>query len=1208
MPNPFDQFDDKEANPFDRFDGKKQGVFSKIVQMGKGVTPEGVTEAVDQRREDIIGQYADRNKFQDQRWQDLTYASDPDVSDEAWAKYEKSKSDLEREIGIAGAEAAEWKPLKAEKMSRPQAFTTSLIQSGLEIPGLGHAVYGAAGALTGEDPKDLRTMARSAKKEAREDHPVTSLGGDITSFAAPGAAIFRGGTKVVQGTKALLPASLRAAVTPSGSGVAARLGRYVPQVVAPTSAAAAIDYGAYNATVEAGNRAADEGREVSLKERWDMFGEGVSDPYAWAMGGAMSPIYRAGRGLVTAGKNTIDATRDAGKLKLRPGSLTPTPRAQWAEEVMQEGTPVSRAYEMVAKRMERDGVTPEMLSSAIDNYQYAGYSSVEEMLFEIAEAATKNKGGGQIKQLAVALGSVGGDAQQSAREAFRVRKAGMPGRIREELRKAAGIEGADFYQYGDELDAASRTMPKPLYDEAYGKSIRDSGWDDTVLPLLETSPSARKALSEAAEYARDTGELAVAREIDDLRTALAAKDGGAQMAGVSAHGRAGASKNVPQKPSTQALDYIDRMLGDSAEGIRRSSGRKELARGPATAQTRLRSVLDTDTGLNVGRDKSAELKAASKALDFGRKGFANGQDLETLQREFAKESGRYGGEHIDPALLMGWMRGAEDAVERATNPGAVIRQLYGSERQRAKLLEMLPSGEGLGSGTKSDLTKRRRVLTGDDKSGRVGRFERERRMLDSENQIVGNSQTGQRNEAIAAQGGVQRMTNAVIDTLQDTKKMAGKAVRHGVDRVTRPGIFNPKVNRELGDILFKGGRENLDLVVKELAKRSGKKPTSTISPKEGKAAVVKALTNKPAQAGFIDPAMLSKHPGVAGGLAGGALAQDIDGDGRVSLKERALFAAGGAVGAKSATTVGSKLLPPKQFRPGQVPSQAEWERATYGDTVRTADYAKKPLGSSLGLGEYGGAAGHSKRLRNRAARDERRFRATEYKRRLPSKKQIDQAERQHLLEKGYEPNDAGVLIRRSEKSDYDLNNKMFRVASHDSGSPSASLSYDEGFERLPGLALPIQGMRPPSAKVTEARGWVWLADSKAAARQLAGVSPHSRPSRGRGISNENTLELVSPRGPRPELTLRPGMKPDQVTDLVASEFAKGAPVVRLTIPQQRVGDTLVPKYSVIVAKKSHLRSTDAAFDPKKSGLPGVMNGLPLLAAAGSGAALSTEGK
>ncbi|MEM7327894.1 MAG: hypothetical protein AAF437_04085 [Pseudomonadota bacterium] len=668
---------------------------------------------------------------------------------------------------------------------------------------------GTAGAAN----DDSRDMLR----KLREANPNAALVGDIAGYLAPGAGVLKAGTA---GLKGLGRKFLRPDMTMKGKSRLAQGVRYGQGVVAPTTIAGGVDYGVYRGTVDATNRAAMDGRDSSVGERWGEFVEGVTSPEGYLFGAVTSPAYRLARGATTTASNSAKASKEAGRLTFAPGSFTPTPRAQWAAGLQQDNTPRARAYRMIAKRFKQDGITTEQLNQAIDRYHYAGYSTVDEMLFELAEAATENKGGGKLKQLAVALGSVGGDAQQTARANFDARKMQIPSRIREEMRKAVGLEGSDFYQYGRQIDEQARTAPKPYYDDAYARSISDHAWQRQLWPSLQASPSSQQAIVDAYGYARDLGQLEVAGEIADLLPAIGFRvDQTGRVAKAGATTSDGARPPVPSKPSTQALDYIDRMLGDSAQGIRTGSGRTELARGPAGAQARLRSVVDEPTGLNLGRDKFAELKSARDALDFGRDAAKRKIDLETMQEEFARKSAIYGSENIDAALLMGWLRGAEDVIETATNPGTAIRQLYGSERQRNKLLSMLPDGEGLGSGIKGDKTKRQRVLTGGEREdGHLmeGRFDRSRRFLDSQNEIVGNSQTGQRNEAVNAQGGLQRLANTVADVVLEPRQAANQAIRAGINRMARPGIFNEDVNRELGDILFTSGKSDLKRIVGDL--------------------------------------------------------------------------------------------------------------------------------------------------------------------------------------------------------------------------------------------------------------------------------------------------------------------------------------------------------------------------------------------------------
>lgn len=686
-------------------------------------------------------------------------------------------------------------------------------------------------------PQHLDKNTNQLVGAAGNEYPAISGLADVGGFFIPGTGVFKFGEKTLRGLKNAFDPGIRAF---TGSNAFSRLGRYLPTVATGTAAGVA-DYTLYEATVGAGTRAAEEGRQPTLEDMRDAAIQAPQDPWAY-MGGLVSPLYRAGRG--------VASFATGGRV-----SMTPPQRAEWAASVMQRGDARSKAFQMVAKRLEKDGITPEMLTKSMENYYYGGYSTVDEMLFELAEAASSGRGGGQLKQLAVALGSVGGDAQTTARTAFRERRLSSLERLRTDLRKAAGLEGSDFYNYADQLRDAERTLPD--YSQPYGQSIADDSWTETIWPDLQTRPASQKAIVEAYDYARNLGELEVAGEISNLLPALGYKvdeTGNVVKLGMGEAGAetlARARQAVPQKPSTQALDYIDRMLGDEAEKLRSptTGGRRELAKGPSEAQTSLRSVVDAETGLDQPRRVVHELKTAQNALDFGRSSAANGTDLETLQREFLREMQKYKadgaqvlGEEtatINAALLMGWMRGAEDMISKASNPATAIRQLYGTPRQREKMVQMLMGldqtqmAQQLGSpsaATKnvstgsSPETKRLRQVAGG-KYGEQGtprsrgRFDRERIMLDSENQIVGNSQTGQRNEAVQAQGGLQRQINAITDALLEPRQAIKKGVRNTVSRFARPGIFNEDINRELGDILFTGGRGDLQKIIGELETR-----------------------------------------------------------------------------------------------------------------------------------------------------------------------------------------------------------------------------------------------------------------------------------------------------------------------------------------------------------------------------------------------------
>ena len=777
-------------------------------------------------------------------------------------------------------------------------------------------------------------------QDTQEASPMGALAGQVAGFMVPGAPAFSMGAKALRSASgAMISPSVAARFTPSGASLAAKMGRYLPQKVLPGMGAGVVDYAAYEGTI---GEQAREGEGATLGGRLKSAASAPLDPWAYS-GALVSPAYRLGRGAVTGVKNSVEKSIEQGAPRLAQGTFTnPDRAAEVARQIdvvkeVQSDPKRAKAYGIIAKRLDEDKISQEQLNEALKMYGYGGYSSVDEMLSELAQAATNGQGAGQIRQLVVALANVGGDAQTMARTNLIERQSGAVLRMRDDLRKAAGIEGGDYYDYFDSLEEAGRTLPGPEYEIAYANQISDESWMGTVLPLLQTSKSAQTAVREAASYAGDSGFVEAARELDGFAKYLDQAKKASDPSQIP----------IPPKLSTEALDYIDRMLGDAAEGIRKSSSRSELARGPATAQTRLRSVLDPDTGINKPREMAHEYNVAMRALEFGKKAFKNseGMGFEKVQREFQREVAKFLDENtarlfqnsdsslINSALMMGWMRGAEDMIAKSTNPGMVIRNLFGSHQQREKMREMLLgledtdlaraaaikeanpnlSPEEIAARVRADRantrtgnsqdTKKVRQFVGDKYQGnsdyshvpaesplRSGRPAREQAMQRTVNETVGNSQTASKAEAIAAQGGLQRMAHLAKDAIFNAPKVADQAIDWGINRLTRPGIFDPEANRIMGEALFTGGGEHLAKVIKDLEQFRRYKPGQGGGGVGPVGAASAGASNLPQKRTASNGLPMLNNPtvggAVAGGMAGGSMAQDLDGDGRVSMQER----------------------------------------------------------------------------------------------------------------------------------------------------------------------------------------------------------------------------------------------------------------------------------------------------------------------------------
>ena len=759
------------------------------------------------------------------------------------------------------------------KMGMGQAFVTGAADVGRLVPGGKQLVQSMGEAAVGDPSLDYSKVLDASTTRALEDRPMTTRGGQIATLLAPGAAITKGVTAAPRIAGALMSPAVAARL--AGKSLLAQGARYTGRG-AVLGGAGVADYYLYNTAAEAGNVAKLEGQETpDLGQRLGYANSQVLTPgglISAAAGPLVSGAYRTGRAAVAGTKNlaTTGTLRRAipqqgAKPQIvgtRSDLFTPT---DVQGRVMAGGlkanqpspqtgrTPTEEAYDLLLAK----GFDPDKTEALVKLVSYDRYANVDEMLFELASMVD---GAADIDQLAVALARVGGDSNRIFRQGFQARNAEMPDRIRVALRDALGLSGDDLEDFGRQMAAKAKEASSEGYTAAYGRQVSDESWAKIYQRLLDTtdgfSPNltndvpdgiaaARAGAREARATANgDKAQLEAARQLDELAGALA-----------------GRSPQAP-KLSTHALDFLDRGFGSRIADASRGTQRSLIGLQRAIRQ----SGLDADTGLNIPRTIYAQHMAAQKALTWAAERAAKkAVSLRDLKNQFlaaqkaadeAFEEGIGEGRSvIDQSLVMGWLRGSEDLIEMADNPGSLIRQIYGSERQRQKLLEMMPNtaqgvtkpgggrmtADEAGTGDLGDQTKRIRALVGGKRSDGKGTveslFDRQRRMLENQGRVSGGSQTGNVNEAITAQGGLVRAADAIARAIMNPAEAARNAALWAVSNapIFRPAIFKPEVNRELGRILATRGRDELIVVIGEIRARAiatgkGPKPPAGAAP------------------------------------------------------------------------------------------------------------------------------------------------------------------------------------------------------------------------------------------------------------------------------------------------------------------------------------------------------------------------------------------
>jgi hypothetical protein len=796
----------------------------------------------------------------------------------------------------------------------------------------------AALGVTDFNPMRLATGDRgyeAAMTRSLEDNPVTTRLGQTAALTAGGGAQLTN-RALVSAPKLVAPA---VAARFAGSRAVPYLGR--AGVLAGTGAA---DFYAYNALAEAANQNRAAGlASPSAGQRIDFANSQVFTPAGLVSAGLPvvgSVIARGVRGGIAAGKNKI--TTGAATTRTLPGGGTAqvsvgnlfTPAS--VQKSVAAGQAINQQSKSARGRTAREeaidlliakGISADETEKLAKLISYDNYSTVDEMLFELANA--------DIDQLAVAAARVGGDAKKTFREAFKARNAEMPERIRTQLRDAMALSGDELEDFAAQMAARADEATADGYAAAYTQQISDTTWGK-MWDRLSVSPDAREAIAAGARLARNSyrgnpAQLEAARQLEQLVSALDSPSA------------------IPPKLSTHALDYLDRGFGSLIAGQKKNN--PAFASSLIEIQKALRYAgLDVDTGLAGPRQVYSQFKAAGRALEFGAKAFGRGTSLKDLKKQFAaslKDADEVfedivgeGRSVVDQALIMGWLRGAEDAIETATNPGALLRQIYGSERQRAKLLEMMPSEtDAMTSGVKGDQTKRIKALVGSElgkedytfnfglgsgarAEGRravPSLFERQRTMLENQGRVSGNSVTGDVTEAIANQGGLQRAAGLIAQSVMNPQQAAQNAALWAVQRATLPGIFKPEVNRELGRILTTRGREEILQIVAEIRARqiatgkgpkppAGPPPTGTppTPPRGTPAGPIRAAGFGSNQSGSIRTDVATTLAGGAAGYQAGE-GLDLNGDGKINWEDRVAGVMYG-VGGKYAAQAGLKRV------------------------------------------------------------------------------------------------------------------------------------------------------------------------------------------------------------------------------------------------------------------------------------------------------------
>jgi len=439
------------------------------------------------------------------------------------------------------------------------------------------------------------------------------------------------------------------------------------------------------------------------------------------------------------------------------------------------------------------------------------------------EVAGRAKGGGDVFETAgefmgpsaeamqTALGNVPGPSQAILQQAFISSIRNMRKNLNASAKKATGKDPERYHQTKREQEAARLLRDKQNYEAVQGHPLGGNR-----MPTQEFNRILFQQ-DRATPHLQPIGRRPMfIRYVEDTRKA--AREGGDFMEKeLNRFLQMVADGKMPRRAlSNRAINEIDKRMTQDID-VALAKGRTNDARLIKDIQDQLRTT-DFYTGLGGARDTAAIGLTAKEALVEGRKAFHGNVDLEDVTAKLQDYP-----QEIADSYLTGMVREMSDSLANQSNLGGLAdaaQKIAATPAMRDKLVAALPKTS---RGSLTQASQRFMTL-----------IDRVTKHTNRARQVYGNSATMPRMAAEAeAAAETTSLSRDVVDFLGEMitrqpgkiSERFGNAVRN---RVTRPGIYNPQINEELGKRLAATGEDSILDVLDEIAAYRAR-PTPTLS-------------------------------------------------------------------------------------------------------------------------------------------------------------------------------------------------------------------------------------------------------------------------------------------------------------------------------------------------------------------------------------------
>lgn len=447
-------------------------------------------------------------------------------------------------------------------------------------------------------------------------------------------------------------------------------------------------------------------------------------------------------------------------------------------------SPENRAMFMIERAMRRDGVTIADLERAQRRVRAMGGNTLETLAELAAYSGVST--GKNLRGLARALHATPGSASEMAERLIQQRRNALYSGSSAAAAAGTGQNVRNYAQQLRDLEDQLQTQSRQAYDDFRASPVDPAIFSSRIVPILSTPPG-RAAMQSAANgirmqsaAAQSAGNQALARELSDAADALE----------INAAGQGGQMQML----SPRALDEVKRAFDDQIE----AAGQRSYTGGMLRkAKNDFADHVSSATGGTYGNALGtfSEGKRLQEAIDAGYNVFNKRPfELEQLLNSGSGPGGILSQAEVE-GVAFGFARALQDAID--SNNLSAVRKILRDRGMQNKLAQIM------GANYPRFMSRITRMVNRQDFDNFVAGGSPTARIQAEVTDAADEDAVTRVLDSLGSQAGQGNVPNPVTAVASAIARPVANWAANKWRTLSRPGIRNERVNRELGEQMFR---------------------------------------------------------------------------------------------------------------------------------------------------------------------------------------------------------------------------------------------------------------------------------------------------------------------------------------------------------------------------------------------------------------------